>query len=58
MKGKPNRQFEYPEEKARQPRGHQYGNGIRKPLFAVRGGWRMFVNLYDLPAGRAKISLV
>jgi hypothetical protein len=55
---KQNRQFEYPEEKAPQPRDHQYGNGIRMPLFAERGGWRMFVHLYDLPAGRVKIFLV
>jgi hypothetical protein len=58
MKAKPVLLFEYPEEKAPQQRGHQYGNDTRKRQSAEPEGWPKFAHLYDLRAGRVKIFSV
>jgi hypothetical protein len=47
--------FEFPEEKAQQLPGRQYGNDIRKRQAAVVVYWQMIARPYDLPAGRAEI---
>jgi hypothetical protein len=58
MKAEPILLFEYQEGKEPPRRGHQYGNGIRMRRSAVLEDWKMFGNLYDLPASHAKISSV